>query len=70
MILETIKHVSSFDLIAQWLQHVHGKHEVEVVGLNPTWANFLYEIKKTFAQNENEYYVCVCNIYIYIYIYI
>ena len=63
MILETIKHVSSFGLIAQWLQHVHGKHEVEVVGLNPTWANFLYEIEKTFAQNE--YYV-----YIYILVYI
>ena len=26
-----------------WLEHVHSKHEV--VGLNPTWASFLYGIK-------------------------
>ena len=33
-----------FGQIAQWLERVHGKHKV--VGSNPTWANFLYEIKK------------------------
>ena len=30
-------------LIAQWLERVNGKHEVE--DFNPTWANFLYRIK-------------------------
>ena len=30
-------------LIAQWLERVNGKHEVE--DSNPTWANFLYRIK-------------------------
>ena len=30
--------------IYNMLEHVHGKHEV--VGSNPTWANFLYEIEK------------------------
>ena len=28
---------------ARWLERVHGKHEV--VGLNPTQANFLYGIE-------------------------
>ena len=31
-------------LIAQWLERVHGKHEV--VGSNPTQANFLYGIEE------------------------
>ena len=30
--------------MAQWLERVHGKHEV--VGSNPTRGNFLYEIEK------------------------
>ena len=46
------------DQIAQWLERVHGKHEV--VGSHPTRANFLYGIE-TLAQNEY-------HIYIYIYI--
>ena len=33
-----------FGQIAQWLEQVHGKHEV--VGSNPTRANFLHGIKK------------------------
>ena len=31
-------------LISQWLERVHGKHEV--VGSNPTQANFLYGIEE------------------------
>ena len=42
--LETINHISSFDQIAQWLERVHIKHEL--VGSDPTWANFLYGIEK------------------------
>ena len=30
--------------MAQWLERVHGKHEV--VGSNPARANFLYGIEK------------------------
>ena len=37
-------YISSFGQIAQWLERVHGKHEV--VGSNPTRANFLYGIEK------------------------
>ena len=45
-------HASFFGQMAQWFERVHGKHEV--VGSNPTRANFL----------------CRICIYIYIYIYI
>ena len=31
--------------VAQWLECVHGKHEV--VGSNPTLANFRYRIEKS-----------------------
>ena len=43
LILQTIKHISTFGQIAQWLEPVHGKHEV--VGSNPTRANFLYRME-------------------------
>ena len=36
--------MSSFGQIGQWLERVHVKHEV--VGSNPTRANFLYGIEK------------------------
>ena len=42
--LLAIKHISSFDQIAQWLERVYGKHDV--VGSNPTRANFLHGIEK------------------------
>ena len=38
------KRISSFGQIAQWLERVHGKHEV--MGSNPIRANFLYGIEK------------------------
>ena len=59
------KHISLFGQIAQWLEHVHGNHEV--VGSNPIWAKFLYGIPRTLAQIEYHLYI---NIYIYIHIYI
>ena len=40
----TYINIYMFGQIAQWLEQVHGKHEV--VGSNPTRANFLYGIKK------------------------
>ena len=34
----------SSSLFFQWLERVYGKHNI--VGLNPTWANFLCGIEK------------------------
>ena len=48
----TIKHVSSYGQIAQWLEHLHSKREVVGCGTNPTRTNFLNTIAKTLAQNE------------------
>ena len=42
--IKTIKHISPFGQIHQWLESVHGKHEV--VGSNITWANFVHGIEK------------------------
>ena len=39
-----LKNISSFGEIAQWLERVHGKHEV--MGSNSTRANFLYGINE------------------------
>ena len=44
LILYTMKHISLFGQIAQWLERVQGKPEV--VGSNPTRANFLYGIEQ------------------------
>ena len=48
LILHTIKHISSFGEIVQWLERVHGKEEV--IGSNPTRPNFLNVIEKTLAH--------------------
>ena len=37
-------HIYIYGQIAQWLEHVQGKHEL--VGSNPTRASFLYGIEK------------------------
>ena len=50
LILQTIKHISLF---AQWLKHVHGKHEF--LGSNPTLANFLYGIKTPWLKMNTRY---------------
>ena len=55
LILQTIKLISSFSQIAQWLEHVHGKHKV--VGSNHTQANFLYGINKP-QLKMNTIYIC------------
>ena len=44
----TYINIYMFGQIAQWLEQVHGKHEV--VGSNPTRANFLYGIKKPYLN--------------------
>ena len=43
-ILYTMKQVSSFGQIIQWLERMQGEHEVE--GSSPTRTNFPYTIKK------------------------
>ena len=45
LILWTIRHISSFRQAAQWLERVHGKHDV--VGSN----------RKTLPQNEYKIYI-------------
>ena len=54
MLTSSIKHISSFGHIAQWLERVHGKHEV--LGSNPTRANFLYGIEKPFHFLTSNFY--------------
>ena len=48
-----IYHISSFGQIVQWLQRVHGKHEV--VGSNITRANFLYGTEKPWFKMNTIY---------------
>ena len=54
--------------MAQWLELVHGKHEVG--GSYPTWANFLYGVEKPQHKMNTIYiYIYIYIYYIYIYIY-
>ena len=40
-----VKHIRKFDQIAQWVERVLGKHNIEC--LNSTPAHFLYGVEKT-----------------------
>ena len=48
--------MSSFGQIAQWLECVHGKHEV--VDSNSTWTNFLCGIEKPLLKMNTIYILC------------